>query len=71
MAIAHLTNGKKMYLPPDKALNLWRILNGEVEPTKEQEAFATRVEKLYLNRHTAPQSYLDKHHDILKQMPSL
>lgn len=40
---------------------VWRVLNGEVKPENDkQDAFCSRVKRLYLNRENAPQSYLDR-----------
>lgn len=71
MAIVKLSDGSQRILNNEQATALWQVLNGEVEPTKEQEAFAARVDKIYLNRHKAPKSYIDAHFDIIRQMPPL
>lgn len=70
MAIIKFINGSTKILAKDKALEIWKVLNGEAEPTKEQEKFCATVRRIYLNRHKAPQSYLDTYQDVLRKMPA-
>ena len=55
-----LSNGKYKHLGKEKEYAIWRILNGEQEPTKEQAAYVSHVEAVYLDRTAAdcPYSYL-------------
>lgn len=69
MAYVKLTNGQTKMISRIKSHEIWSVLNGEKEGTKEQQAFCANIDKIYLNRHTAPQSYIEAHWDILKSMP--
>lgn len=69
MAYVKLTDGTGKYLPADKALLIWQVLNNEVEATDEQRKFCMKIDKVYLNRHKAPQNYIEAHWDVLKSMP--
>ena len=68
MALLRLKNGKTTPIAPDKALALWRVLNGEVEGSPEQVAFCRTVDRVYLNWHTAPRSYKHKYQLAVEQM---
>lgn len=68
MAIVKLNNNQTVTLSREKAEDIWAVLNGDIEGTKEQQEFCSKIKKIYLNRHHAPQSYLDKYATILKQM---
>lgn len=59
MAFIRLTNKKCVIVPSEKAIAIWRVLNGEVEGTKAQKQFCDQVHSIYLNRHNAPDSYLE------------
>ncbi len=61
MALVIFNDGSKVMLKPEQALAVWEILIGEREPENDkQESFCCRVKRIYLNRHTAPESYLRK-----------
>lgn len=46
----------------EKGLAIWRVLIGETEPENEQQSdFIAQIDRIYLNRKTAPQSYLDRY----------
>lgn len=60
MALAVLQGNKPVILQKDQALGLWEVLQGRKEPENDkQEQFASRVERLYLNRQYAPSDYLE------------
>jgi hypothetical protein len=43
----------------EKGLHIWQVLCGDKEPENEQQAeFIAQIERIYLNRKTAPASYL-------------
>jgi hypothetical protein len=54
------TNGKYKHLGKEKEYLIWKILNGEKEPTKQQAAYVANVEAVYLDRTAkdVPISYL-------------
>lgn len=61
-----MADGTSRTLPADKANAVWLVLNGEVEPLNElQEQFCLGVKRIYLNRSTAPDSYLQKFPDTV------
>jgi hypothetical protein len=44
---------------PVKALHIWNVLIGVSEPENEAQAeFIAQIDRIYLNRAHAPQSYL-------------
>lgn len=68
MAIVKLTNNQTLTISREKSHELWKILNGEKEGTEEQQKFCANVKKIYLNRHFAPDTYLQAHKAILSKM---
>ncbi len=68
MALIRFTNQTIKPLPHDKALAIWNVLNGTVEPTEEQAAFIATVERVYLDWRKAPADYLEKYADTLNEM---
>ena len=67
MAYAIINNQFK-YITHEQAVRLWQVLIGEQEGTPEQQAFAATVGKVYMNRHKAPQSYIEHYRQTLKAM---
>jgi hypothetical protein len=61
MAIADLINGKRITLTPQQGLRVWQILNGEREAKENEVEFVSSVKAVYLNRTTAPASYIEKY----------
>ena len=63
MAAIKTVDGEYIILPAERAVRWWKILNCEVEPTKEEAVKASRIERVMLNRYnpSMPQSYLDAH----------
>lgn len=50
---------------PEKANQIWQVLNGEVEAENEAQAlFVASIQRIYLNRVHAPASYLKMYPDI-------
>lgn len=45
----------------DKASKLWSVFNGDTKGTEEQRKFAAKVQRIYLNKRTAPESYRKKY----------
>lgn len=69
MAIVKLVDGQTISLPHEKALVMWQVLIGEIEPTNEQQAFCSKIDRIYLNRYKAPESYLNRYKTVLSAMP--
>lgn len=69
MAVIKLIDGRTVTLPHEKAVVIWQVLTGEIEPTKEQEKFCSTVDRVYLNRYKAPESYLNRYRSTLILMP--
>ena len=61
MAFIRLIDDSIQFAPPEKAVMLWRIQNGEIKGTPIQRKFVERIRRIYLNRTTAPKSYLEKY----------
>jgi len=68
MALCKLASGQGIELTAEKGLAIWQVLQGQVEPTPEQEAFCMKVTKIYLNWHNAPLDYLLDRLSILREM---
>ena len=65
MAFCILINGKTCTLKPEQALAVWDVLQGHSEPSNDkQRTFCDNVRRLYLNRNTAPQDYLDAYPSV-------
>lgn len=63
MAMIKYKTGKREIIAPKTALAIFRVMNGELMPSKRQKAFIKTVERVYLNRYTAPLSYLQRYPD--------
>lgn len=68
MAVIHLTTGESQVIPPDKAQQIWQVLEGELTPTKQQQAYCQKVRSINLNWRTAPDSYIKEHLDVIIDM---
>lgn len=68
MAILKLSNGKDKTISLEQSHEIWSILNGEKEPTKEQEEYCSNIDKIYLNWRKAPDSYIRDRFDIIAGM---
>jgi hypothetical protein len=63
-------NKRAKFLPQSQAEALWWIHEGGKKPrNKKQAQFAAAVERVYLNRKTAPAEYLAKHPIALDPKP--
>lgn len=58
MAFIRFKNNKSMIVSPEQGLTMWRIMNAEIKGTKRQRDFIAKIHRIYLNRNTAPISYL-------------
>lgn len=58
MAVIKFISGKRLEISGDAALKLWEVLNAEREPTEKEGEYCGRIESLYMNWRTAPDSYL-------------
>lgn len=53
-------SGRAIFMPPDKAANLWLCINGFLPYMNEkQRKFASGVFRIYLNPDKAPKEYLE------------
>jgi hypothetical protein len=59
MAMLITTDNKPVFVPAVTANQLWLVKTGERRGTKEIMKKVSQVKRWYLNRMTAPQSYLD------------
>lgn len=60
MAFILFNSGKRPMAvsDPEKALHIWQVLIGEAQPENDQQAeFIAQIDRIYLNRNTAPESY--------------
>lgn len=58
-----LTDGSFKVIEPEKAITIWSVLNGEVEPTEEQAAFLPNVRDIFIppSYHDQAPGYLSAH----------
>lgn len=54
-------NRKVQTVSPEQGIAIWRAMNGEVSPSQRQRLYIKRVARVYLNKHTAPESYRRKY----------
>ena len=47
----------------EQGIAIWRVMNGEIPGTTAQRRFVRQVERIWLNRATAPRSYLNAYRD--------
>ena len=68
MAMVRFKSGQAMFMPPEKAANIWLCINGYLPYMNDaQKRFAARIVKIYLNPSTAPKEYLDARKDEDRQ----
>lgn len=61
-----MTDRRTKSVTAEQGLHIWQVLNGEAEPENEQQAeFIAQIDRIYLNRKTAPKSYLDMYPEPL------
>ena len=61
MALLVTTDNKPVFLPARQANMLWLIKTGERPGDEKTRAKVMKINKWYLNRATAPRSYLRAH----------
>lgn len=61
MAVVVFLDGHRQIVNGEQGVAIWRVLNGEVEPTEQQADYCREIRDLYLNLREAPQSYFDKY----------
>lgn len=67
MALVIFNDGRrpKTITSHEKANHIWQVLNGEAAAENEaQEAFVLAIERIYLNRTYAPDSYLQMYPEV-------
>ena len=60
MALVKFHNGQALFMPPEKAAEIWLTMNG-YRPyfDDKQRSFTRRIKKIYLNPEKAPKEYLE------------
>lgn len=66
MAYLIMSDGRKTQLDREKALSIWRVLNGQDEATEEQEEFISSIKEVFLNWNHAPDDYLIKYRKLIE-----
>lgn len=61
MALLVTTDNRPVFLPAREANLLWLIKTGERKGTPKTREKVMKINKWYLNRSTAPRSYLKAH----------
>lgn len=69
MAHIRLNNGTTQSLSHEKAVVIWNILQGNQEPTEEQDKFCSKVHAVYLNylNKDCPVDYIQYHREAIRQ----
>jgi hypothetical protein len=60
MALLVTTDNRPIFLSSEVAVQLWLVKTGERKGTPKTRAKVKSIEKWYLNRETAPASYLQQ-----------
>ena len=70
MALVKLISGQGIELSAEKGAAIWQVMQGELEGSKEQQAFCATVQNVYLNRYNSdlPMSYIQARQHIWRQM---
>jgi hypothetical protein len=63
MAFIRLKSRQAKFVSPEQGAIIWRVFNGEIKGTKKQREFVKHIERIYLNRNNAPDSYIAKYPD--------
>lgn len=58
MAIVKYLDEKDEVITAEVGAMIWKVLNGELEPDEEQQAFVEKVKTVHLNFRNAPDSYI-------------
>lgn len=61
MALIIFTDGSRRIVRAEVGAYMWRILNGEVVPNDKWRAASRTVRRVYLNRTSAPKSYVERY----------
>lgn len=57
MAMIELKDKRRLIIAPDRALAIWKAMNGEIKPTSDQAEYIRQIRRVYLNWRDAPLSY--------------
>ena len=68
MAVIHFNNGEKKIITREQGKVIWEVLNGDVEPTAEQEEYCLRIKNFYMGWRNAPDSYIEANKDVIFPM---
>ena len=71
MALIVLNNNKRKFVSPEEGSRLWLVKTGEKRGSARDRAYVKRIEKIYLNRNNAPDSYLLNNPDPREQRPAV
>lgn len=66
MALLVTTDNRPIFLSAVQANLLWRIHTGERKGSPATRAKVNKIQRWYLNRATAPASYLKRHPDTVE-----
>lgn len=67
-AMLWLLDGSFKVIEPEKAVNIWSVLNGETEPTEEQATFLPNVKDVFLppSYHAQAPGYREAHKHVAR-----
>lgn len=61
MAVVEFTNGRRRFCSAAQGRRIWQVLNGEIEPSKQEATYCSYVRRVYLSRMNAPHSYQERY----------
>lgn len=61
MAFIRFTDNTGQTVPTEKAITIFRVQQGLIKGTAQQQEFCKRVHKVYIARELAPKDYLAKY----------
>lgn len=62
MAFIRLKNKQHRFVSAEQGITIWQIMNGEINGTAAQRKFVSFIDRVYLNKENAPESYMTKYH---------
>lgn len=65
MSFVTFRNGTNKHLTNEQGLALWEVLQGRTIPTKQQEQWCLHIDRLYLDKYTAPEDYVQKYQSVV------
>jgi len=59
MALLQWIDGTRKIVKPEVGAEIWRVMNGEIEPNEDQQQFCAEISRVFLNWRDAPDTYIE------------